>query len=171
MASGHRLVFATIALVAALAATPLAAAELIRGPATVIDGETLAIKGVTVRLFGIAAPARDQSCSELFERRSRAYPCGLHATAFLDALVADRTVICVSAASRPGRDMRARCYAGGRDLAEAMVAAGWAVLDNRAANLYVKAQERARLDQRGMWVGRFDSPAARGKGATPALKP
>jgi endonuclease YncB( thermonuclease family) len=77
-------------------------------------------------------------------------------------MLAGQLVACVTipAAPRAGQPPPARCYVEGRDVAEAMVAAGWAVTTERASNRYVSAQETARLARRGMWAGPFEMPGA-----------
>lgn len=156
---------AVLALGLATLAAPAAAAGLLIGRAEVEDGARLVVAGETVRLHGIRAPAAGQRCQEWIARRQRPYPCGEHARAFLTSLVADHTVACV-----PAGEDTARCYAEGRDVAEAMVAAGWAVADPAASNLYLTAEQRARDAQRGMWAGPFEL-APRGHPKPPPPRP
>ncbi len=54
------------------------------GPATVIDGGTLAVGGRRVRLHGIVAPGLDQTC---FDAQERGYPCGRVAAQALAARI------------------------------------------------------------------------------------
>ncbi len=95
-------------------------AQDVRGVPRVIDGDTLAIDTVRVRLFGIDAPERGQPCRDGGD-------CGAQATAFLTDLIGDRPVRCI----REDVDQYGRvvgtCYAGGTDLNRAMVRAGHAV--------------------------------------------
>ncbi len=108
----------------------------------VIDGDTLSLAGVVVRLSGVAAPQRGEACA--------AGPdCGRTATAALAELVQDHAVECQvfghDAMGRPS----ARCMAGGQDLNVALVDAGWV----RAASSAFSAEERdARTHKRGIWL-------------------
>jgi endonuclease YncB( thermonuclease family) len=78
---------------AALSVTALpAVAEGFLGRASVIDGDTLEIRGVRIRLWGIDAPESDQLCRG--EDRVQ-YRCGAKAANELDAFIADRPVSCV----------------------------------------------------------------------------
>lgn len=58
--------------------------------AVVLDGDTLRAADETVRLIGIDAPEKEQTC----EHDGRAWPCGQQATAVLRARVAGRDVDC-----------------------------------------------------------------------------
>lgn len=131
-----------------------AAAAAGGGPVRVVDGDTLHIGRDRIRLYGIDAPERAQSCA----RRGRSYPCGREAMLALRRLVG---------ASRPrcaerDRDSYGRsvavCTVAGRDLGQAMVASGWAVAYRRYASDYVGDEARARAARAGLWEGRFERP-------------
>ena len=87
------------------------------------------------------------------------YPCGRQASALLKSLVDGKLVICVE----EGRDRYDRfvatCFAGGRDLGMAIVAAGWAVANKRITGRYNSAQETAKAAKKGMWASAFVEPA------------
>ena len=76
---------ATIAaiLVVPFASSPATAAVL-TGSATIVDGDTLEISGVRVRLFGVDAPETDQAC---LDDAGRLYFCGISAREFIKSLV------------------------------------------------------------------------------------
>jgi endonuclease YncB( thermonuclease family) len=46
----------------------------------------------------------------------------------------------------------------GPDVAEELVARGWALAFRRFSDAYVAAEERARLQRRGIWSGEFIEP-------------
>jgi endonuclease YncB( thermonuclease family) len=56
------------------------AADLV-GTARVIDGDTIAIAGVRIRLWGIDAPERDQTCRG---QNGYIYECGRDSAAVLN---------------------------------------------------------------------------------------
>lgn len=96
-----------------------AAAEQLVGRARVIDGDTIAVSGITVRLKGIAAPETPHGSSP-------GEPGGYEATAFMDDLAGGRTAICELTRERTWGRRVGYCSVGGTDLGEAIVRAGLA---------------------------------------------
>jgi endonuclease YncB( thermonuclease family) len=155
-ATRHVRIFPLVALaLAALAAAGwLGRRETpdIAGSAQVIDGDSLIVAGVEIRLYGIDAPEYRQPCF----RRGRPWRCGIDATRTLRALIAGRTVACRSREEdRYGRTV-AMCSVDGSDLGAAMVAGGNAV----AYGAYRLEERAARNAGRGIWSSRFEPPAA-----------
>ncbi len=158
----------TLCLALALVAGPSgppARAE-VAGPPRVIDGDTLAVQGRVVHLYGIDAPELGQAC----RIGARSYDCGRIArTALLD-LTAGVTVSCKLAPASPadprpeanpegGAGERiGRCSADGYDLSEGMAYTGWALALRPVSERYVAFEERARAARRGLWKGRFVAP-------------
>lgn len=119
----------------------------VRGHARVIDGDTLEVAGTTVRLFGIDALERGQSC----DTAGRSWPCGIWAGQQLARLIGGQPVTCTGRdTDRYGR-LVARCTGPGGDLGAAMVEQGAALAYRRYALDYVAQEERARSAQRGLW--------------------
>jgi len=115
----------------------------VRGAARVIDGDTLEVAGVHVRLYGIDAPELAQSCG--------AWDCGHWARDELARLIGARPVLCRGAESdRYGR-LLARCDAGQGDLGAAMVGGGAAFAYRRYAMDYVGAERTAQVRALGLW--------------------
>jgi endonuclease YncB( thermonuclease family) len=107
----------------------------------VIDGDTLRLGEIVVRLGDLVAPARGEACA--------AGPdCGARAAAALASLVQDRWVGCQIVRHDPGGRVVARCQAGGRDLNAALVEIGWA--RSNAPELEA-VQSDARAHRRGIW--------------------
>jgi endonuclease YncB( thermonuclease family) len=142
-------------LALALAAASAAAADRISGPARVIDGDGLRIRGTVVRLYGIDAPELDQIC----ELSGGPWACGRWAKAELEALVAGREVRCTERArDRYGRSV-ATCTAGGLDLAEAMVRRGAAFAYRAFSADYIAAEKAAMIAGAGLWAAVVTRPA------------
>jgi len=134
-------------LAALLCAGPALAASL-SGPARVIDGDTLAITGKHVRLWGIDAPERRQSCADA---AGAVYACGYRAAEALFTLTYGRRVRCEARdTDRYGRPV-AVCWAGRTELNRAMVRGGFAV-DYReySKGAYAADEAAARAAKRGI---------------------
>jgi endonuclease YncB( thermonuclease family) len=124
------------------------------GGASVIDGDTLEIRGRRVRLHGIDAPESDQLCSLDGGR----YRCGQKAAFALTGLIGRRTVSCARRdTDRYGRAV-AVCSAGGQDLGGWMVRHGHALAYRRYSRDYVDAEEAAAAEKLGIWAGAFEAP-------------
>jgi endonuclease YncB( thermonuclease family) len=136
-----------LATALALVTVPAAALSL-TGPARVIDGDTLDLRGMRIRLAGIDAPELDQSC----RREGRVWPCGRWAGARLTAQIAGRDVTClVTGKDRYGRRI-ATCRAGHRDLGRSLVQAGAALAYRRYSMAYVGDEIEAAGAGRGVWA-------------------
>lgn len=141
----------TLGMIIAPAGT--SAGEL-AGQPRVIDGDTLEVAGAKVRLFGIDAPERDQSC----QWPNKVIPCGQLAAAALTDLVTGAAVTCrTREKDRYGRWV-AVCYADGFDIGRNMVHTGWALAYRRYSMDYLDTEDQAREAKRGMWRGKFTAP-------------
>jgi len=99
----------------------------ITGPARVVDGDTLHVRSIRIRLVDIDAPERRQTCW----RASGEFRCGLRATAVLRAIVGGRDVRCVEKGRDRYRRVLAVCYAGKVDIGGELVRRGWALTYRR----------------------------------------
>ena len=119
------------------------------GPARVIDGDTLDVGGVRIRLHGIDAPESKQSC----QAGGKRWSCGHEATRALSGRIGGRSVSCQERdRDRYGRVV-AVCSASGTDLNAWMVAEGWAFACRWYSNAYVAQESGARTARRGVWRG------------------
>jgi endonuclease YncB( thermonuclease family) len=124
----------------------------IAGAARVIDGDSIVVAGIEIRIYGIDAPEYRQTCS----KSGRLWACGIAATEMMRSLVAGREIRCrPREQDRYGRTV-AICYAGGLDLGAAMVKGGHAV----AYGAYEADERDARDARRGIWSSSFEPPAA-----------
>jgi endonuclease YncB( thermonuclease family) len=140
----------------ALCVSAAGAAEL-KGPASVVDGNSLEIGGVVVRLQYIDAPDEDQTC----ERGGAAWRCGQQASWALAEKIERHWVECDTGGSAADRPVGV-CFMGERheiDLGAWMVEQGWALSD-RTGTAYVALEQQAQAAGRGLWSGKFDPPWA-----------
>lgn len=132
----------------------------VSGPARIIDGDTLDVNGVRVRLWGIDAPEARQTC---LDASGRSWACGERATEALRRIVGSETVECRRKdADRYGR-MVAICACSvsmtGLSVNVIMVLDGWAVDYARYSRGFYAVDEKAARERRaGIWAGTFDLP-------------
>ena len=124
------------------------------GPARVIDGDTLDIAGERIRLHGIDAPEKDQTCSIDGQK----WACGVAAWGYLVQLLAGQPVRCEARdVDQYGRTV-AVCFADDQDINAAMVAEGWALAYQEYSVDYVPQERGAQAAGLGMWQGEFVPP-------------
>jgi endonuclease YncB( thermonuclease family) len=127
-------------IIIAMMATPVAA-ETVSGRASVIDGDTLEIRGERIRLHGIDAPESGQQAANA-----------------LDSYIGRRSVECQGKErDRYGR-LIAVCYAGEADLNATMVRNGWALAYTKYSKDYLLHEQAAAQELRGIWKTDFDPP-------------
>ncbi|MGE0653576.1 MAG: thermonuclease family protein [Alphaproteobacteria bacterium] len=118
--------------------------------ATVVDGDTIKLNGITYRLWGIDAPERDQWCGD--------YRAGALAVAALAVLVRGSAVVCESKTTdRYGRVV-AICRADGDDLGLSMVEVGMALAFTRYSRDYVSVEAWARDRNIGVHAMKCEPP-------------
>ena len=143
-----------LALGLAVLIAPPAAAQTITGSARAVDGDSLSVSGISIRLFGVDAPEAKQTCS----KDGAAWACGAEAQKTLQSLVDGSIVRC----ERRTIDIYGRsvsvCYAGGVDVGRAMVAGGWAVAFTRYSNGYEGDEAQAKAAGLGIWSSKFELP-------------
>jgi len=151
-------IIAALAVVAHLVQPPpRTPGEPVTGRAHVVDGDSLDVAGVRVRLFGIDAPERDQDCQDA---AGKSYSCGRAASRALAAAIGGRSVTCTPVeVDQYNRDV-AVCTADDLDLGDAMVRGGHALdYARHSRGRYAAAEREARDAGRGMWAGTFERPA------------
>ncbi|WP_281023647.1 thermonuclease family protein [Minwuia sp. IMCC4030] len=132
---------------------PAQAAE-IAGVATVIDGDTLEVRGERIRLHGIDAPESAQTC----QAEGKAWRCGQQASFALADRIGRLPVRCETfQQDRYGRII-AICRRGRVDLNNWMVRMGWALAYRRYSTDYIAAENEAQQAGLGIWQGRFVPP-------------
>lgn len=128
----------------------------VSGVIDVVDGDTLRVGSVTVRLHGIDAPEVDQTCTN---RAGGVWPCGAFVSESVHARYDGKSAICdVITEDRYERSV-AKCYVRGVDVGEDIVAQGWAEAYRRYSWDYDLTEKTAQVLGLGIWAGEVQSPA------------
>ena len=130
------------------------AGELV-GVVSVVDGDTLDMRGQRLRLWGIDAPESSQTC----EQGGKTVRCGQAAALALADLTGQKTVSCTRRdVDRYGRTV-AVCRVAGQEVNAWMVEQGHALAYRQyGGNVYDTQEQAARAARRGMWAGSFVPP-------------
>jgi endonuclease YncB( thermonuclease family) len=125
--------------------------------ASVIDGDTLEIHDMRIRLWGIDAPESSQLCRG---DDGLQYRCGAKAANDLDVFIAGRPVSCLPISlDRYGRTTVATCSVGGADLGDWLVRNGLALdWPQYSKRKYESAQGDAEQAGPGIWAGSYVEP-------------
>ena len=138
-----------------LAAPSAASAPALQGAASVIDGDTIEIRGERIRLDAIDAPESSQLCLDAAVKR---YRCGQKSAFALADMIGRSVVSC----EPKGRDRYKRtiavCFKSDTNLNAWMVEQGWAVAYRKYGIDYIGQEDDARLNRRGVWAGTFEMP-------------
>jgi len=140
---------------------PAKAQPILAGLASVIDGDTIEIKGQRIRLHGIDAPESRQSC----KKGKKSYRCGENATLALSRVIGSSAVQCEQRDIDRYRRIVAVCRVGKINLNRWMVRHGWAVAYRRYSLDYLDEEKLAKSSKSGLWAGRFIAPSRWRRGA------
>lgn len=140
------------------ASTSASAGQVLTGKASVVDGDTIEIRGESIRFNGIDAPESTQLC---LDAKGKQYRCG---SATAKALAAFLEKSSPTSCDFVDRDRYGRyvgnCWrADGTSVQEWLVAHGLALdWERYSGGAYAKLQQKARSQKSGMWSGTFENP-------------
>jgi endonuclease YncB( thermonuclease family) len=155
MTPRYMAILAGAILVAAAGALAIPDARGLEGTARVVDGDTLEINGVRVRLWGIDAFEHAQTC----QQPGGSYSCGRAASQVMEELTRNQYVRCSQRDTDRYKRVVAQCFVGTTDLGQALVLKGWAFdYTHYSGGFYKDAQAGASEARRGAWRGSFQWP-------------
>ncbi|MEO1207128.1 MAG: thermonuclease family protein [Pseudomonadota bacterium] len=131
--------------------------EPIKGRARVLSGDTLSVDGKTLKLAGVDAPERGQTCKRPGSRRWR---CGVSAERALRRLVRRKTVTCVLDGAPVLDRQSAVCKVGDTDLAAELVRTGHVFAQAGFFAPYTGVEQDAKTEKIGIWRGTPERPDA-----------
>jgi len=129
----------------------------LEGRAEALGGDLLRVAGTTVRLAGIEAPERQQTCGA----GNRRFNCGSAAHAALGRLVSSGRISCtLSGTDSAGRAL-ASCTRGQVDISAEMVRQGHVFAEGSLFASYAGLEREARNAKAGIWAaGDAERPTA-----------
>lgn len=121
----------------------------------IISGDTFEVGGHYFKLFGVAAPIANQTCSDA---KGRSYKCGREAALWLKDWIEDGELECHVIQQDTSGNMVGTCAYGDYDIGAALVDAGWAVAYTKYTDVYLVYEQQAQRNRRGLWQGQFYKP-------------
>jgi len=140
------------ALLLLVAASP--SAEEISGTAHVLDGDSLRIGEVEIRLHGIDAPEGRQTC--LLDGHK--WACGRSATRALTEMLGRSCVRCTWTERDTYERALATCYKDGVNINAKLVTDGLALAYTQYTERYASDEALARTEGLGLWRSEFVAP-------------
>lgn len=137
-----------------ISATPVLADQIV-GRASVIDGDTLEIRGTRIRLHGVDAPESAQECQN---SDGKAYRCGQKAALALSDKIGVANVSCEQKDIDRYQRIVAVCSLRGEDLNAWLVQEGYALAYRQYGTDYIAQEYNAQMARRGLWAGSFIPP-------------
>ncbi len=135
----------------------------ISGMVEVIDGDTIKIEKKKIRLFGIDAPEKKQKCQKpwltiSFMTFNKDYPCGEISKLKLKNKINNKFITCKSTNKDRYKRFIAECFKGKTNINRWMVRNGYAIVYKKYSKKYLAAENLAKNEKLGLWVGTFEMP-------------
>ena len=121
----------------------------------IIDGDTIILNSEKIRFYGIDTPEIKQTCTDKY---GHTYLCGVKAKLELEKIIGSRKVSCIKKTKDRYKRSISICYVDENDINSLMVKRGWALAYRKYSKKYVKDEAIAKLNDAGMWSGKFIAP-------------
>ena len=121
----------------------------------IIDGDTIILNSEKIRFYGIDTPEIKQTCTDNY---GHTYSCGIRAKLELKKIIGSKKVSCIKKTKDRYKRSISICYVDKNDINSLMVKRGWALAYRKYSKKYVKDEAIAKLNNAGMWSGKFIAP-------------
>ena len=121
----------------------------------IIDGDTIILNSEKIRFYGIDTPEIKQTCTDNY---GHTYSCGIRAKLELEKIIGSRKISCIKKTKDRYKRSISICYVDKNDINSLMVMRGWALAYRKYSKKYVKDEAIAKLNNAGMWSGKFIAP-------------
>ena len=135
----------------------------ITGYAKIIDGDTIKIRNKKIRLHGIDAPEKKQTCKKPYLiigifSFTKSYLCGQVSTHKLTKKINNQIIKCkIKDVDRYNR-LIGECYKRNQNLNSWLVSNGYAVAYRKYSKKYISDEMNAKNNKLGIWQGKFEMP-------------
>ena len=135
----------------------------ITGFAKIIDGDTIKIRNKKIRLHGIDAPEKKQTCKKPYLiigifSFTKDYLCGQFSTNKLTKKINNQIIKCkIKDVDRYNR-LIGECYKRNQNLNSWLVSNGYAVAYRKYSKKYISDEMNAKNNKLGIWQGKFEMP-------------
>ena len=135
----------------------------ISGFAKVVDGDTIKINSIKIRLYGIDAPEKKQKCKKTyltisFMSFTKDYMCGEVSTQKLIKKINKQKLNCNILDVDRYKRLIGECFKRNINLNSWMVSNGYAVAYRKYSKKYVSDEINAKNNKLGIWQGKFEMP-------------
>ena len=121
----------------------------------IIDGDTIILNSEKIRFYGIDTPEIKQTCTDNY---GHTYSCGIRAKLELEKIIGSKKISCIKKTKDRYKRSISICYVDKNDINSLMVKRGWALAYRKYSKKYVKDEAIAKLNNAGMWSGKFIAP-------------
>ena len=135
----------------------------VSGYAKIIDGDTIKINSKKIRLHGIDAPEKKQTCKKPYLiigifSFTKSYSCGQVSTDKLIKKINNQIIKCkIKNVDRYNR-LIGECYKRNENLNAWLVSNGYAVAYRKYSKKYIQDERYAKNNNLGIWQGKFEMP-------------
>ena len=135
----------------------------VSGYAKIIDGDTIKINSKKIRLHGIDAPEKKQTCKKPYLiigifSFTKSYSCGQVSTDKLIKKINNQIIKCkIKNVDRYNR-LIGECYKRNENLNAWLVSNGYAVAYRKYSKKYIPDEKNAKNNNLGIWQGKFEMP-------------
>ena len=120
----------------------------------IVDGDTIVLNGEKIRFSGIDAPELKQTCIQ----NDQEVECGVSAQMLLVKKIGNNIPKCISEGKDRYKRTLAECFINGKSLSKFLVKSGYAFAYRKYSNKFIKDEEFAKTNKKGMWRMIFQYP-------------
>ena len=120
----------------------------------VIDGDTIKLEGETIRFSGIDAPEIKQKCMKM----KLEVPCGQISKELIEDKIEFKNLNCISEGKDQYGRTLAECFLEDESLSSYLVRQGYAFAYRKYSKKFIKDEEFAMKNNKGMWGMDFIFP-------------